>query len=292
MNIIQTLSRSPSPAVLGTAPSSGERYVDPQEILEWINIPDLTTQDLSLIQERGALRVPPHERARAEQLINLNKIQQWIVSPTSCQLLIHGDYESTRHVSGLSLFCSSLYQSLEDKPHIIRLAFFCGLHTASTSDEYTGAGVMLLNFICQLLCQHDFEGRIPSAEILEELVILRDIEELCRLFECLISLLPEDVVIFCLVDGILYYEREEFRDDMAYILVTILRMSDEQSTPAALKVLVTSPSNTMDVRRPFPPDLIVSMGGVNMPGMVSSKQRLERMLQGEMYNDLADSIEC
>lgn len=141
---------------------------------------------------------------------------------------------------------------------------------------------MVQSLICQLLCQFDFQGRLPASEAIREQAKREDVEELCRLFERLVCLLPEYAVVFCLVDGIIYYEREEFNEDMGYVLATILRMSDKQSTPAALKVLVTSPSRTVDVRKPFPSDLIMSMDSLALPGMVASKQRLERTLQAEL----------
>lgn len=278
IGIISTLSRSSSP-LPPLDSSQAEQYIDPQEILDWIDIPDLTSQDIQYMEERRQLLVPSHERARAEQLIQVGRMQQWIASPTSYQLLIHGNYDSRRTVSGLSLLCATFFQSLADRaPHLIRLAFFCGRH----ADGHAGGRAMVQSLICQLLCQFDFAGRLPAAEVSGALVGLGDVEELCRLFEWLVCLLPEQAVVFCLVDGILYYEREEFSEDMAYVLVTILRMSDEQSTPAAVKVLVTSPCKTVDVRKPFPDDLIISMDSLALPGMVASKDRLARVLQEDL----------
>lgn len=280
---MSTFSRSPSPL-----PSAGsllaEQHIDPQEIIDWIDIPDLASQDIEYMEERRQLLVPSHERARAEQLVQVARMQRWIASPTSCQLLVQGSYDSRRHISALSLFCAALFQSLADRApqQLIRLAFFCGQHTDPAADEHTGGRAMVQSFVCQLLCQFDFDGRLPASEISPELVELGDVEELCRLFEWLVCLLPEHAVVFCLVDGILYYERQEFGEDMAYVLTTILRMSDEQRTPAALKVLVTSPSKTVDVRKPFPDDLVVSMDSLALPGIVASKQRLERIVQEDL----------
>lgn len=164
-------------------------------------------------------------------------------------------------------------------PHIIRLAFFCGLHTDSAVDDHAGGRAIILSFICQLLCQFDFEETLQASGIIEDSVENWEVEELCRLFESLVSLLPEHVVVFCLVDGILYYEWEEFIEDMGEVLVTIIRISDDQSTKAALKVLVTSPTKTVDVRKPFPDDFIISMDSLALPGMVSSWKRLGKIIK-------------
>lgn len=93
-----------------------------------------------------------------------------------------------------------------------------------------------------------------------------DLHELCRLFEYLACLLPEYVVVFCLVDGVLYDEREEFIEDMGYVLVTILGISNDQGTKAAVKILVTSPTKTLDIRKAFPDNLIVSLDSLTLTG--------------------------
>lgn len=278
--IRNAVTRSSSPAPSYNTGYPQQWYIDPPNLLSWIDIPDLTSEDLEYIEERRRILVPAHERARAEQLIQVGRVKQWIASPTSCQLLVHGNYESKRVVSGLSLFCTSLFLSLAEKaPQIIRLAFFCGLHTDSSTDEFTGGRTIIASFIYQLLCQFNFEGSVPGDEIVRELVERWDLQELCRLFEWLVNLLPKHIVVFCLIDGILYYEREEFVEDMGYILVTILRISNDELTKAALKILITSPTKTLDVRKPFPDELIVSMDAVTVPSSIPSTSRLERALE-------------
>lgn len=138
MNIIYTLSRPSSPAV-PIALSPAEQYLHSQGILCWIDIPDLTSQDLEFNKKGDvvASAAPGVYSCRAAHSHQHNPAVD--ASPSSRQLLIHGDYDSTGHVSGLSLFCTILYQSLADKAHFIRLAFFCGLCTDSPSDAHAGA---------------------------------------------------------------------------------------------------------------------------------------------------------
>lgn len=264
-------------------PHCQQWYLDPEDVLSWINIPDVTSEDLEHIEERRMISVPAQERARAEQLVHVERLQRWISSPDSCQLLIHGDYDSKRAVSGLSLLCSSLFLSLVAKaPQIIRLGFFCGLHTDDKRDDFTGGRAIVASFIYQLLCQFNFDGLIPQDEIIPSLVQSWDLEELCRLFEWLVSSLPARLVVFCVIDGILYYERENFLDDTGYALVTILRISDDQHMKAAVKVLITSPTKTCHVRKPFTDEQVISMGSLSLPRLTSSKSRTQRLLNERM----------
>ncbi|EXJ72273.1 uncharacterized protein A1O5_04777 [Cladophialophora psammophila CBS 110553] len=275
---VQSISRpaSPNPPPYESA---AQRHIDPQDLLDWINIPNVADSDLKFINEKRQIRVPMNEQARAEQLIQVRQLKDWMVSPTSSQLLIHGDYQGKQDISGLSLFCSSLAQSLVARaPQYIPLVFFCGLHTDRNVDDYTGGLAIIQNFICQLLCQFDFDKKLLANDVGEDRIRDGDIGKLCSLFELLVKQLPSTVVLFCLIDGIVYYERKEFVNDLGLVLVTLLKIS-EQSDQAAVKVLVTSPTVTTSVRKPFPHDLILSMASMAHSDKVASKWRLERQLR-------------
>jgi hypothetical protein len=246
-------------------------------LLDWIDIPDLASTDMEYItQRRSARLIPLQEQACAEQVVRTRQFRNWLASPSSTQLLIHGIYDRQRYLSGLSLFCQTLAQSLAERtPHFLHLIFFCGLHV---EDEYSGGRAMIQSFICQLLCQHDFSGALRSSEVVRQLVELGDVEELCELFEILVHRLPREVVLLCVIDGIVYYEREEFAGDMGLVLITLLKLSGGGDTQGVLKVLVTSPTKTVDVRRPFDDELILSMESLPGSGMVASRERLVREL--------------
>ncbi|KAK0612412.1 hypothetical protein B0T17DRAFT_648512 [Bombardia bombarda] len=159
LNPQHSISRSPSPAPLISLPAATEQQLSPQDLQDWINIPDLTSHDLTYIDERRHVSVPADEQARGEQLIYARIFQDWLVFPTSSQLLVHGNYYNggSRLISGLSLFSSSFAKALAEKtPRFLRLMFFCGLHEDSLMDDHTGGRALIQTFICQLLCQYDF----------------------------------------------------------------------------------------------------------------------------------------
>ncbi|OBT85447.1 hypothetical protein VE02_06171 [Pseudogymnoascus sp. 03VT05] len=281
LGIISTLSRpaSPNPPPYDSTVDP-EQFIGPQELLDWIGVPNAAGDDRKLISERWQMRVPLNEQAQAEQLIRSTQFKDWVVAGTSSHLLIHGEYDGQRYVSELSLFCSSFAQSLEARaPRFIPLIFFCGLHTDPDTDLHTGGRAVIQNFICQLLCQFDFDTRSFASEKLDEhLIQLGDIYELCRLFQWLVGKLPQSVVLFCLIDGVGYYERQEFEHDIGFVVEKLLKISAEKKTQAGIKILLTSSSRTTYIRQPFPDELVLCIESLARANMVPSKSRLERQL--------------
>lgn len=206
-----------------------KRCISTQELLDCIDIPDLLVGDKEIINRTRRIRVPPIERARAEQLVNTAQLGEWLVCPHSAQLLIHGNYDIRCRISSLTLLCTSLADTLADgAPNCLCLLFYCGLHDSLDYDEYTGGRAIIQSFICQLLCQYDFSNCISVDDVRSDLLYLGDIDELCCLFERLVFQLLRSTLLVCLIDGVVYYEREEFMEGMADVLVTLLRITKEQ----------------------------------------------------------------
>ncbi|RGP60189.1 hypothetical protein FSPOR_10778 [Fusarium sporotrichioides] len=263
--------------------NSRELHISPHQLLDWINIPDLPARDVEIIRSTGYVKVPAVERARADQLVNTTQFKDWFVSPRSAQLLIHGNYDIRRRLSGLTLLCTSLAESLSERsPQCLYLIFYCGLHTNNDFDEDTGGLDVIRSFIRQLLCQYDFSNCILVGDVRPDLLCLGNIDELCCLFERLIHQLPRHTLLVCIIDGAIYYEREEFMQSMAEVLVTLLRISNEQRTGASVKVLLTSPTKTMSIRKPFPDDLVLCMEARARSGVLAGRGRLERQLDEQM----------
>lgn len=265
-----------------------QRSITPEDLLELIAVPDLLGQDLQRIVDRRKVQVPEREQARAEQLIRTGQLREWLTAPTSTQLLVHGNFDRRAYISGLTIFCMSLTATLSERDsRFIPLTFFCGLHAEHMSDTHTGGRAIMQSFIGQLLQQFEFGStQMPALQMDENKIRSGDVADLCRLFEALVRALPEFVVLVCLIDGILYYEREDFREDMAMVLSAILKLSADESVAVPLKVLITSPTKTTEVRQPFPDDLVLSMDAMAPAGLIASSSRLSRELQESGLNQL------
>jgi hypothetical protein len=192
----------------------------------------------------------------------------------------------------------------------VSLAWFCGRHldanvsedsddsdryssddydSDDSEENYSDPGLKMIrkmtkSFIAQLLHQHDFPV-LPVNPPAIDLASLQngDVEELLTLFRWLVRQLPEDITFFCLVDGIAYYEREEFEDPMVEVLESILALTVDDNVRAAVKLFVTSPWPTDIVRAGFEDedgkeDFILSMKGLPRLGWAPSEARLQREL--------------
>lgn len=215
-------------------------------------MPDLEKVDMQRISETKK-RLDPEQRAKAENVVQNGQFKEWVVSTASEILLIHGNFRGgNQKVSALSSFCATLTEALRADRRFIPLVFFCGRHLED--DPCAGGFSMIVSLVVQLLSQQDFDMQLLPYEVYDALDQWGDISAFCSLFEWLLCQLQDDVTVFCLIDGAVYYEREAFVHDMSEVLADILEMSTDGRLPVTFKVLVTSPTPTTVVRLPFEVD--------------------------------------
>ncbi|KAH6847753.1 hypothetical protein B0I37DRAFT_375762 [Chaetomium sp. MPI-CAGE-AT-0009] len=249
-----------------------------------------------IIQCREML--PRAEREVAERVVTMSKFREWLAAPVSRELLIHGHFQGTQYTSALSLFCATLIRTLQEEVgpsgRYIALVFFCGKHLAddlgtSAGSSGTAASVgglgMIRNLAAQLLAQRSFsldhiltQRHAKSVNI--QAIRDSDIGQLLNLFTELVrQVVCTGTSIFCLIDGIKYYEREEYLDDMSLVLRHLLDIREEgDSNRGVFKTLVTSPTPTTIVRQAFSEDEILSLAPLQSTGQGFSADRLRRQL--------------
>ncbi|GAP86571.1 hypothetical protein SAMD00023353_2001770 [Rosellinia necatrix] len=145
------------------------------------------------------------------------KFRRWLMGTAPDILLVDG-HETRGRVSAMSVFCAMLVQALwtiqqeptSPKHQAITLFFTCGAHT-SAEDILTGPCGILRSFIGQLL--RSWPGHAPDMTFISETngLLIDDIREdrveaLCYLFEELLGRLPPEAVVYCIIDGISFYE--------------------------------------------------------------------------------------
>lgn len=245
--------------------SPQRRIVNSSSILEILIIPlNLDSVDLQTVKDYS-YRLPRKYHARAVQVTQTREFRQWIVTPTSTRLLIHGDFSphglDSHRVSPLSFFCFLLVHMLRARERYITLVFFCGFHVEE-EDGNVGGAAMMRSFIAQLLQQMG-----PSLIQLDMSTNLEsiakgdcDICQLCGLFVQLVrQQLPRDRTLVCIIDGIGDYETDELQGDMLAVMRTLLQFRKpakqghgaEQSSHGDMKVLVTTPFSTEAVQELF-----------------------------------------
>ncbi|KAI3394230.1 hypothetical protein diail_3005 [Diaporthe ilicicola] len=218
-----------------------EPLVNEQGLLDFLNMRDLDDADLDYIMQlQGPLT--SGQRNRSGQIMKSTKFSEWLVKPTSQELLIHGNSEPNP-VSPISFFCGMLVQSLRGVKRFHTLSFFCGRHP---EEDYGGGRTMIMSLLAQLLQQQHFDlGFIGDEDMYH--MGGGNVEAFCFVFEELIRQIDVVNTVFCVIDGINFYERgEEMLEEMAYVMRFLLDLTKDRTV---FKILITSPSTTEDVRQ-------------------------------------------
>lgn len=134
-------------------------------------------------------------------------------------MLVHGKFWRTHLISPLSYLCAQISKEYTGTPGFLVLSYFCSLHT---DGKGSNPAIMLSCLIEQLLSCASVQPYYHSASIDKHLLKglkKKDVNALCKLFKLLIEqILPSNMVVFCLIDSISYYEVEVHRDDIRVIL--------------------------------------------------------------------------
>lgn len=109
---------------------------------------------------------------------------------------------------------------------------------------------MIQSLIAQLLRQFPYPTISPSLDLSIHGVERASLEQLGILFLYLIRQLPFCKTVFCFIDGINEYEREEYLQTMDLVVVTLLDLFSDGSR-AHFTLLLMSPRPTTIVRQEF-----------------------------------------
>lgn len=218
-----------------------------------LNIADIDESDIDDILESRDL-VPVRYRYRAEQVAGTSQFRDWIISPKSRELLVHGEHRlDSGYALALSLVCATLTRALRRRARHIGLAFFCDRH-AEDDDRFAGANSLIRSLIAQLLRYQSFDMTFLRDDVNLDRIRDNDLNEVCALFGWLVRRLARDVTLICLIDGIEQYENDEYEEDLLIVLRYILDLARDQHLLPSLKVLVTSSSSTEAVQDAFTDD--------------------------------------
>lgn len=202
-------------------------------------------------------QVPIAKHQKTNALVTTTQFQRWIISPTSCELLVHGEFKGKEphYVSALSVFSANLVRALRWRERFVSLVFFCGNHVED-DDQPLGGRAMIRSFTVQLLRHSSLDDvlRDHPVEVDEERIRKGNIAHLCALFSWLIHRLPKYFVVVCIIEGISHYETDHFEDGMLRVLGAVLELARDPEVAAAVKVLATSPTTTEMVHHRFKDD--------------------------------------
>ncbi|EHK20110.1 uncharacterized protein TRIVIDRAFT_48011 [Trichoderma virens Gv29-8] len=260
-------------------------YISQPNLRQVLNMFDVDLKDLAYVADKKG-QFPPKQRLLAEQIVNTQPFRNWVVSPTSSKLLIHWDSRLPKVIAGvspLSVFCMTITKALRAKERFLSMLWFCGRHVeAEESGGCVGGRAMITSLIDQLLRQHTFEVHLLSSTTinlsgLQEGNLNTLIELLCYL----VRQLPPTVSVFFVIDNAAFFERDEFESDALKIFSILIRLSQDTSIPASIKVLFASTPGTTIIRSAFEnEDLILNVEGLPQMVWAANEERVVRELEG------------
>ncbi|KAA8904873.1 hypothetical protein FN846DRAFT_951720 [Sphaerosporella brunnea] len=229
---VQLQSRTPSPQ---------PTYISQLKLLELLATdPNIASADREACVHAGqAFKMATQDRAG--WLMQSEKLKSWLTSRYAEVRLIHGNHEPLK-ISPVSYLCAMLVESLEKLKPALVLYFFCGSHTQSR-DPLSNAYALLKSLLAQLLSQHTFDTSFLQPYDVQRLE-KNDLQSLCNLFWGLAQQLDSTVALFCIIDGISFFETSQREPAMHAVLDKLLALARGDTMGTVFKLLVTSPATT------------------------------------------------
>jgi len=235
-------------------PQSSSAAITPIQLLGVIGVPmHAAWGDLDVVL-RQANCLDAVSQGQARWLITTQEFRGWFGGSHSSLLLADGcTTEQIQLVSPMSGFCATLVSSLIDDEESIVLFFFAGLHCRSdgADRDFNGPRGIIRSLIAQLL----LNSRLPKPnldfiypEFLED-CNRQNLRALCHIFVHLIQQVPPGIQVFCIVDGISWYEQPLWLTELRFVaaMFEYLAKQIDPDWSGVLKVLMTSPGKSMEI---------------------------------------------
>ena len=241
---------------------------------------DIATEDTSeLLRLIHTLSIPSQDRAAA--LISSQRLEYWVTDGFSRALHVNGHMNQSEHEtrrSPLSYVCAKLVDSaLSSTAQSERQAgkgtfavrWFCGQHTYMVKDPDAHPKGMMNNLLAQLVtqllaCRHPSHlDRIdlPDGDL--------EVTTLCKVFSSMVKRLAGGTTLFCIIDGISYYEdraRREECHEVLSMLLNLMRSCQGGKDGCMIKLLVTAPLRSRLQREVFAAEDVLDMDEYITPG--------------------------
>ena len=155
-------------------------------------------------------------------------------------------------MSPTSFVCANLIHCLKESQQAIPIAFFCSLLTGEGASLRGPQGLMR-SLIHQLLPIQDFDlGFINNSYA--ERVHLQDLQWLCDFCVRLVDQLSEDRVLFCIIDSVSAFERQNYGKGLFHFMDKLSMLRRTLGSGPILKLLLATPRVSKQMRTYFSSD--------------------------------------
>lgn len=235
--------------------------------------------------------------AQAAYLSETRQFREWLQGSGPPHLLVDGHCENhtTRRTSPLSVFLACLIQSLldrlppwpssQDSPEIV-LYFFCGQHVEDDG-PLAGPQGLIRSLTMQLIFSWPQQSPLPDVGFLSSLLPGAvsgaeedlEVETACHIFRAVLRQLTPSSTVYCIVDGISYFETSigGRSEDLCTVVNCLQGCSSLNTTNGAgpmFKILLASADRSIEVRNFFSADSRVELRAGNFYNSVVSTRAL------------------
>jgi len=229
-------------------------------------------------------------KASACTLLQVPEIRSLLSNDGSGIVLVDAnlDTRTMGKVSPVSYFCAMLASTFSYVEGTISISFFCGKHLED-GERIGGPRALMRSLLGQIIAQllrngirglHGFRG-VNANKFRVDLEALQ-VDALCEAFRRVIGGLSGDMMVFCLVDGISWYDDERWRAEMECIRHTLLSASSEDHGGARMKVLLTCPGRSRGMMGWLGPEGYVDWRKRGASSGVTSDRHFERQVMEAM----------
>ena len=166
-------------------------------------------------------------------------------------LLVNGNSAATDFISPLSFVCAKIADLISISDQIILITHFCGYHTDELRDLTANVRGMLSSLLGQLFMQVvNWDYKHLSLDLSSvtdedcESIQEEDLDALFDIFRTTVLQLPENTIIFCLIDSLSVYENAARKQHTIHLMRKFARLI-KKSRNVTLKLLVTFPGRSV-----------------------------------------------
>ena len=225
----------------------------------------------------------PTSLGQANGLLQTPHFRTWSRPNQPAFLLVDGGIESSgsERLSAMSFLCASLIAGLVKLNRgIVCLHFFCGSHTSSRQ-SFTGPTALIRSLIFQMIMELTRRGTLTLELIdrrsFKDGIEQHDLKALCKTFHLLIGQLPLNTPIYCIIDGLSWYETPEMQHELEYIVDSLRALVVDDRLRPVFKVMMASPNESRNISKRIPWNETVSL----RPDVAMDDGLMERIVSDE-----------
>ncbi|KAI9823115.1 MAG: hypothetical protein M1826_000266 [Phylliscum demangeonii] len=265
-----------------------ECYATVPQLLELLMVDSAAAaDDLHYVVVQG--QADEQAPATARSLLSQPRFQDWLVGPDSGCLFVdgHDERHALDRVTPFTRLSAMLVLSLHQAARALPLSLACGLH-AGAHDAVAGPAGLLRSLTSQLLlaaaAHTDFDLRFVHSRDYYAGLERHEPRHLLHTFEQLLRQLPPDLVVFCLLDGLLFFDRPGWRPALALLLPRLAALADPRRRHhmpghgSVFKLLVTNARLDRHLRHLLPPHAFLELADPDAVHHAADRPLTERDL--------------